>query len=200
MRTLAFALAAALPVWLTAPAAHAVCTSGVDCIRERFGSDTMLRQNRLLDRTDRIGTRQPVNPYAARQSRRAAGLNRADDAAEEGVYGDEALRSPSEIRPDVRYTPEEVLRMPGIEAPGEPPAEAGGMSGPTVGPVLPAEPTPTSPSARAGAATAASDAARSRDPYAALRRAPASRGRVDPNRPAGAADLFHSGPSTGARR
>jgi hypothetical protein len=100
MRTLALALAAALPVWLAAPAAEAVCTSGVDCIRERFGTDPMLRNNRIIDRTDGLGDRnRPVNPYAARQGLRVAPGNRTIYAPTGPETALETLQ-PNQSRPD----------------------------------------------------------------------------------------------------
>jgi hypothetical protein len=105
MRTLALALAAALPVWLAAPAAQAVCTSGIDCIRERFGTNPMPRNNRIIDRTDRLGDRnRPVNPYVARQGLRTAPGNRTIYAPTGQQSALEALQ-PNQLRPDATYTP-----------------------------------------------------------------------------------------------
>lgn len=101
MRTLALALAAASAVWLAPPAAEAVCTSGVDCIRERFGTNPMPRNNRIIDRTDGLGDRnRPVNPYLARQGLRVAPGNRTIYAPTGDQEAALETLQPNQIRPD----------------------------------------------------------------------------------------------------
>jgi hypothetical protein len=200
MRTLALAIAAAL--CLGVPAAEAVCTTGVECIRERFGPDLTIRNNRIIDRTDRLGDRgRPENPYlagqnVAAQARRAGRFDSTMGRAGRGVAADRYAEplTPGEVRPDVRYTPEAALDpyTPGTLAPG--PAPSGFEDGPelTVDRYNPALPATGEPGA-----TAAGEQAlpRSRTARAS---APTER---DRNTPRGAADLRYGGPrSSGAYR
>lgn len=121
MRTLALALAAALPVWLAAPAANALCTSGIECIRERFGADRFLRQNRLLDRAAPVvGTRAAVNSYNARRTRATASVDRVPGALRrperagmlEDAFGGQiggALGTTRILVPGERWSPEDEM-------------------------------------------------------------------------------------------
>jgi hypothetical protein len=189
MRTLSLAIA--VSVCLGTSAAHAVCTTGVECIRERFGVDQTVRNNRLIDRTDRLGDRgRPLNPYVA-------GQNAANQARRAGRFDSTTLDStasrrsavdplqPGEIRPDVRYTPGTAIDpyTPGALNPGgtqDAPA-------PTVEPYAPALPA-TGELGAAGPQEQALPRSRTARPAA-----PAQR---DQNRPQGAADLRYGGPKT----
>lgn len=191
MRTLVLALAAALPVWLAAPAAQAVCISGVDCIRERFGSNAMPRNNRIIDRTDRLGDRNtPVNPYVARQGRPVGSVDRRE-VAPQAPFEEALQTSPSDLRPDARYTPGTTLDpyALGLSGAGTVGSGLGTAPGLTVEPYAPAAAATGEPgSAAAGVAP--------RPSAGAVRP-----GRRDPNAPTGAANGFYTGPrSTGALR
>ncbi len=144
MRTLA--LAAAVSVCLGTSAAHALCTTGVECIRERFGPDTTVRNNRIIDRTDRLGDRgRPENPYlagtnAAGQARRAGRF----DSTVGGTTGAMAGRprgTASGAEPpgpgDVGLTDRSA---PGQLAPGEVGPDQPGASDLTIMPYEPASP------------------------------------------------------------
>ena len=147
MRTLGLAVAVSL--CLGTSAAHALCTTGVECIRERFGVDQTVRNNRIIDRTDRLGDRgRPENPYLAgqnvtNQARRAGRFDATGGAAARGGYaaGDFAadpLRG-GETRPDVRYTPGTAVDpySRGSLIPGQTPSELQDL---TVAPYEPAQP------------------------------------------------------------
>lgn len=185
MRTLALAIA--MSVCLGTSAAHALCTTGVECIRERFGADTSLRNNRIIDRTDRLGDRgRPENPYlagqnAAGQARRAgrfdSTLGGRAGAAAAGRPAVDPL-GPGEVRPDVRYTPDTAIEnyTPQSRGPGEFRADTDGTDL-TIAPYDPVMP------ATGAAGTHAEGAVRRRGTL------PAVPARRDQNTPQGAANL-----------
>ena len=208
MRILALALAAALPVWLAAPSADALCTTGVECIRERFGSGTIVRNNRIIDGTDRLGNRRTaVSPYlagqnAAEQARRAGRFDSTTGATARGTRGAAAaLGSPvapsvGALGPSVRYAPGTAYDPYAARAPlpDAVPPDAEAASDLTVAPYEPALPATGPASGRAGGAAGA--AARYRPGAAPGQGRPAAPAEPDRNMPQGAADLRYGGPRT----
>ena len=188
MRTLALAIGVSL--CLGTSAAQALCTTGADCIRERFGVDRTVTNNRIVDRTDRLGDRgRPLNPYlagqnVANQARRAGRFDATGIAG--GRYGADPTQG-REIRPDVRYTPSTAFDpyAPGAPISGETPSETEALS---VAPYEPVQPATGAPSAAPRIA-----------PSVGARSAPA--GQRDRNTPQGSAEVRYTGPqSTGATR
>ena len=202
MRTLALGIA--LSVCLGTSAAQAVCTTGVECIRERFGADRTVRNNQIIDRTDRLGDRgRAQNPYlagqnVAGQARRAGrfdstlgGTGGGTGRTGAAVYAADPLRG-GETRPDVRYTPGTAIDpyTPGSLAPGE--TETGAAPDLTVAPYDPAQPVTDAAGATSPAAQGVVRGRTTRSAAPALR---------DQNRPQGAASRRYSGPrTTGAYR
>jgi hypothetical protein len=183
MRTLGLAIAMALCLGTTA--AHAVCTTGVECIRERFGVDQTVRNNRIIDQTDTLGDRgRPLNPYVARQNvanqaRRAGRFDATGDRRTSRFDAEPRLEAGT--RPDVRFTPDAsgALSAPVTLVPGAPP-QARDPAELTVAPVQPAT----------GAARDRATGFRAAGTRAA---APTPR---DQNQPVGAANRRFTGPQT----
>lgn len=193
MRTLALAIGVGL--CLGTSAAQALCTTGVECIRERFGVDRTVTNNRIIDRTDRLGDRgRPLNPYlagqnVANQARRAGRFDATGTGA--GLYAADPLRG-GETRPDVRYTPGGGLDpyTPGALIPGETPSELQDLT------VAPYEPVQAATGDSAAPSTAPRAVPRT---ATGIRSAPASQ--RDQNTPQGAASTRYTGPRTsGATR
>lgn len=138
MRTLALALAAFLPIWLTAPEAHAVCLSQIDCIRQRFGQPQMLRPNSFPDRTGQIGANAPAGRRAGIRAGRPAVTGRTPAAVRDGIPRSAASPGSTEVRPGIYYTPDAALDTPRTGMPDSP---AYDTAGPTVRRYQPAQPS-----------------------------------------------------------
>ena len=187
MRTLGLAVAVSL--CLGTSAAHALCTTGVECIRERFGVDQTIRNNRIIDRTDRLGDRgRPENPYLAgqnvtNQARRAGRFDATGGAAALGGFAADPLRG-GETLPDVRYTPGTAIDpySRGSLIPGQTPSELQDLT------VVPYE-----PAQRVTGEAGAPGAAAVGTPRGIRSAAPAQR---DQNTPQESASRRYTGPQT----
>jgi hypothetical protein len=190
------ALAIATSVALGTSAAQAICTTGVECIRERFAPDNTVRNNSIIDRTDWLGDRgRPQNPYLAGRNvagqARSAGrydstIGTGGTGGVTGGFAADPLRA-GETRPDVRYTPGTAIEpyVKGSRAPGGLGPQVGDASDATIAP----RESSLYPTGEAGApGTAAQVTAR---PGAATSAAPARRPQ---NTPQGAANLRNDGP------
>ena len=189
MRT---ALAILLSACLGATAAQAVCISGVDCVRERFGPDPMTRNNQIIDRTTGFSSRNtPANPYVARQGLQVTPGGRTiyNPTGQQAEL--ETLR-PNQLRPDAGYAPGAApgTTNPYLATPYAPGPVAPGTTGAAVGattglPAQPYAPKGTITGQRGAGGTYGTS------PYAGGTTAqPSPR---DPNRPVGATDAYSGG-------
>lgn len=126
MRMLVPALVAFLPLWLAAAPAGAVCLSDIDCIRQRFGQDRMLQQNRVLERARPAGARAHANRGP---SVRRDGVHDASRTGNAPDAGSDDARDAVEVRPGVFYAPGGALGAPRIPGRDDP---ASDEAGPTI--------------------------------------------------------------------